>query len=42
MRGLDFCFGSSVGSKLFKFQNPFDYIEKGDDQVHAETLIAQF
>jgi len=40
--GVDFCFGSSGASNISKIKNPFDYIERGDDQLHAETLIAQF
>ena len=40
--GVDFCFGSSGASNISKIKNPFDYIERGDDQLHAETLIDQF
>ena len=42
MEGVDFCFGSSGASNIFQIENPFDYIEKGDDQLLAETLIAKF
>ena len=40
--GVDFCFGSSGASNISKIKNPFDYIERGDDQLHVESLIAQF
>ena len=39
---VDFCLRGSTDSYFYKIKNPFDYIEKGDDQLHAETLIAQF
>ena len=40
--GVDFCLGSSGVSKFLKLEHPFDYIERGDVQLHAEGLIAQF
>ena len=38
----DFCFGGSRALNNFKIQIPFDYIERQDVQLHADTLIAQF
>ena len=42
MEGVDFCFGGSAAFYIFQIKNPFDYIEKGDDKLHAEAEIAQF
>ena len=41
-QGVDFYFGSSGGTNISKIKYPFDYIERGDVQLHAEGLIAQF
>ena len=41
-QGVDFYFGSSGGTNICKIKYPFDYIERGDVQLHAEGLIAQF
>ena len=38
----DFYFGSSGGTNITKIKNPFDYIERGDVQLHAEGLKTQF
>ena len=40
--GVDFCLGSSGVSKFLKLEHPFDYMEKGDVQLHAEGLKVQF
>ena len=42
MEGVDFCFGGSAAFYIFQIKNPFDYIEKGNDQLLAETLKAKF
>ena len=36
-QGLDFCLRGSTDFNFYKFKNPFDYIEKGDDKLHADA-----
>ena len=39
---VDFCLRGSADYNFYIIKNPFDYIDKGDDKLHADSEIAQF